>query len=157
MIDLDKKISGKTIVDRFHALVDKSGDCWEWTGNKNMLGYGMIWYDGKNIRAHRVSYLIFNGDLSDNLFVCHKCDNPSCVNPSHLFLGTSKDNMRDMIKKGRAKMGVKSVAKTHCPKGHPYEGENLRIVKRSNGSRCRVCRACCRASSTAYYRRRMAA
>lgn len=151
ILDLDKKNFGKTIVDRFNDLVDKSGECWEWIGNKNSLGYGMIWYEGKNIRSHRVSYFIKNGEFNDKLFVCHKCDNPKCVNPEHLFLGTSKDNMRDMIKKGRSRSGINSIIKMVCPKGHPYSGDNLQITKRSNGQRIRVCKICQRESHARYF------
>ncbi len=96
-----------TIKYRFWSKVNKKTDdkCWEWLGakrNKNGFGYGVISYKGKNIDAHRVSYQITNGDINNSkLFVCHKCDNPICVNPNHLFLGTHIDNMRDCLDKGR--------------------------------------------------------
>lgn len=81
--------------------------CWIWLGSKNSEGYGNIGIGSrsdrtrKTAKAHRVSYFAFYDVDPKNLDVCHKCDNPSCVNPQHLFLGTAKDNVQDMIKKGR--------------------------------------------------------
>lgn len=89
---------------RFWAKVDKSGECWEWTGAKNRAGYGMLKAgaaNGSNTIAHRYSWTLVNGEIPDGLKILHKCDNPGCVRPSHLFLGTQKDNVHDMIAKGR--------------------------------------------------------
>lgn len=81
--------------------VDKSDFCWTWNGGKYYNGYGQF-YEGPNkICAHRFSYKIFKGDIPKNKLVLHECDNRQCVNPDHLFLGTQKDNILDMIKKGR--------------------------------------------------------
>lgn len=76
-------------------------DCWEWKGTKNKKGYGQVKYNGGRFYVHRLSYLIFIGDFYENKCVCHSCDNPSCINPKHLWLGTPKENTQDMIKKGR--------------------------------------------------------
>jgi len=77
--------------------------CWEWTGGKDKRGYGMTW-DGKKWRkSHRVFYEWLVGPISPGLFICHRCDNPSCINPEHLFPGTQKDNIQDAIAKKRFK------------------------------------------------------
>lgn len=91
-------------VERFWANVDKSGECWEWTGVLDKNKYGV--FCGK--KAHRLSYVIHHPltiDLLEGhreICVCHRCDNPKCVNPAHLFLGSQGDNMRDRETKGRA-------------------------------------------------------
>lgn len=93
------------IIIRFWSKVDRSGGpdaCWPWMAGMDKDGYGKFSYPGNRYaRAHRVSWSIANGPIEDGLYVCHTCDNPSCVNPSHLFIGTNTDNMRDKVKKGR--------------------------------------------------------
>jgi len=89
-------------IDRFHTRykVMPSG-CWEWTGNtENRRGYGYYWFKSKDWLAHRASYFIHKGDPT-GYCVCHSCDNPTCVNPDHLWLGTIADNNRDRDRKGR--------------------------------------------------------
>lgn len=75
--------------------------CWEWQRARDPHGYGRTWLDGRTFLAHRAAYLLFRGDIPPGLDVCHHCDNPPCINPEHLFLGTHLDNMRDMFAKGR--------------------------------------------------------
>lgn len=90
------------IIDRFKTRYKiLRNNCWVWLGWKNKKGYGRINILGKHYMAHRASYLLFKGKIPEGMFVCHKCDNPSCVNPEHLFLGTNSDNMQDMLRKGR--------------------------------------------------------
>ena len=83
-----------------------------------------------------MAWELARGPIPDGLFVLHHCDNRAWVNPDHLFLGTQGDNIRDCLAKGRHW----KHAKTHCPKGHPYSGDNLIIVKKTGHRICRTCR-----------------
>jgi hypothetical protein len=99
-----KKFEGNNrseILKRFLNKISYNNDCWEWIAGKDNHGYGKMWIINKNILSSRVSWLLFKGDIPENICVCHKCDNPACANPDHLFLGTHKDNMHDMTVKGR--------------------------------------------------------
>lgn len=88
-------------IERFWSRVDKSGDCWLWTRKVNRDGYGRFGGRGQNMFAHRFVWTITYGDIPKGLYICHACDNPRCVNPGHLFIGTLADNNEDMTIKGR--------------------------------------------------------
>jgi hypothetical protein len=80
---------------------DPKSGCWIWASSRNAKGYGIFWFRGKMVGAHRASYVLFRGEIPDGQLVLHGCDNPPCVNPDHLFMGTHQDNMDDMAAKGR--------------------------------------------------------
>lgn len=96
----------RPVEDRFWEKVDRLGDneCWLWTAGDDGKGYGQLRVDGQALKAHRISYELHYGPIPDGFEVCHDCDNPSCVNPAHLQIGTHKENMHDSISKGRASM-----------------------------------------------------
>ena len=109
---IGRKIKKQPIQERFRqkVAVGHKKECWEWQGNRDQYGYGVIFYNGKLAKAHRLSWTLHFGNITDGLCVCHHCDNPSCVNPSHLFLGTHQDNAKDRESKGRG--------------WHPKKGDN---------------------------------
>ena len=92
-------------MDRFWNKVEKTDTCWNWTAGTNSGGYGQIQCVDKLWKAHRMSYLLHHGTIDGTLKVLHKCDNKLCVNPDHLIQGTQKENIYDMIRKGRANSG----------------------------------------------------
>lgn len=104
-----------SIKRRFWDKVNKTDNidnCWEWNAGSRGNGYGAIKYNKKVIDAHRLSWILQNGELNDsNIYVCHKCDNRKCVNPNHLFLGSHSDNIKDGYKKGRIKPPVNNFFK----------------------------------------------
>lgn len=126
----------------FWSRIDRSsghgpnGDCWiPVTRNGHAKTYSQAKANGKWMFAHRASALIAEiGDIK-GLIVCHRCDNPPCVNPSHLFIGTYRDNSQDMSAKGRCFQSKK----THCPKGHAYSPENTMWIKNGTARNCREC------------------
>lgn len=92
------------LIARSTSQHDKTS-CWEWLGCRKDDGYGMIMFSGKVVGTHRASWIVHNGVIPSGLCVLHKCDNPPCVNPDHLFLGTQADNVRDCSSKGRIRTG----------------------------------------------------
>lgn len=136
--------------DRFWAKVDRRGDdeCWPWLGGLGCRGYGKIAIPGPkgSIRAHRYSAMLHFGMFDSRLLVCHTCDNPACVNPSHLFLDDALGNNRDREDKGRHPHPVKD----ECKNGHPMEGDNVGIISDGGGRIRRRCRACDRESTRRY-------
>jgi hypothetical protein len=124
----------------------QSVPCKPWQGQCNSKGYGRVHTSRKTRRlAHRVAYEQAYGPIPDGMDVCHHCDNPPCVEPLHLFLGTHAQNMKDMVTKGRH--GTKD--KTHCVHGHEYTPENTVTHVNARGYTLRECRTCIRERSRA--------
>ena len=97
-------------INRFEKYIDKSGECWLWTGYCNKLGYGQFKFEGKTWRSHRFSYFLANGELpAPPLVVRHKCRSRNCVNPEHLESGTYSENELDKVRDGTDDRGEKSV------------------------------------------------
>lgn len=115
--------------------VDASG-CWLWQCEVHKWGYGVTWYRGRRHKVHRLLWQLMNGPVPLSLDVCHTCDVRHCANPDHLWIGTRKENIRDMVAKKRGKAGI-----THCPRGHAYAGDNVRYDRTHRG-----CKACNRIS-----------
>ncbi len=95
----------QTTPDKFwkRVSVTNENECWPWNGKRTNQGYGMVGFEGKTQPAHRIAYIFYFGDFDRSLDILHKCDNPPCCNPNHLFLGTARDNIKDAIAKGRWK------------------------------------------------------
>jgi hypothetical protein len=137
-----------TVEERLQReLVDTSSGCREWTGGKNVQGYGLLFVDGRNQRIHRLAWTLVNGPIPPGIGVLHHCDNPPCCQTEptegypdgHLFLGTQAENLADMTTKGRRGTNG-NENKTHCPQNHEYTEANTYVYPDGR----RRCRACCR-------------
>jgi hypothetical protein len=146
MARLGRPKGTKTLLERLleRVIINEVTDCWEFQGGKNNIGYGMIRDELKMRTTHRVSYEEHRGPIPKGMCVCHTCDNPICVNPNHLWLGTIKQNMHDMRDKGRAKpfggmtggMTGKKMPTTfcvHCKRDMPNTS-----YSRRHGEKCRM-------------------
>lgn len=127
------------LVARFRARVRVSSECWEWTGGRYWDGYGHLRHMGRSLKAHRVAWELFCGPIPAGLSVLHRCDNPPCVRPDHLWLGTQSDNIKDMVNKGRnvAPKGERHMSRTHperIARGERH-GTHTRPASRSYGLR----------------------
>lgn len=128
---------------RFWDFVDK-GDrpdaCWIFVGGRDQNGYGRFSrHNGLSVLAHRFAWETVHGPLPRGVVLCHRCDNPPCVRPDHLFPGTQRDNMRDAARKGRTSRWRAEL--TSCKHGHAFTPENT-MWRDDRGSRKRRCRAC---------------
>jgi len=117
----------------FWSHVNKTDTCWLWTGGCNSTGYGHVYRNKTKRLAHRLVYEKYAGTIRDGLFVLHRCDVRSCVNPSHLFLGTQKDNCEDRDAKGRFRLWNTDMQA--CVRGHKWD----KTV--GNNHVCKTCRA----------------
>ena len=139
------------LIERFFQKVDKSGnkkypDCWIWDAGRTSKDYGAFSYypDKPPIGAHVASHLFHIGEVPKGKIVRHRCDNPPCVNPEHLLLGTNSDNMKDMFARNR--QGSSNRKRTHCRKGHEFTPENIVSKTDSDGTIQRNCRECIKIS-----------
>jgi len=130
--------------------------CWEWARCRDRRGYGRFSMLGRQDRAHRFAWVITRGPIPDGAYVLHKCDNPPCVRPSHLYLGDHAQNTADFVARRRWKTTPGTLAsaerrasRSACKSGHVYP-ENAK--RKANGSR--ICRECCRIRHRAYVARR---
>lgn len=101
----------KRFTEKFHK--GEQNDCWNWLAGKVRDGYGFFSVNGNLHKAHRVSWVIYRGDIPEGMSVLHHCDNRACINPNHLYLGTHQDNMRDMVRRGRSLSGDKNPSHLH--------------------------------------------
>jgi hypothetical protein len=153
----------RTLEERFWAKVHKTDFCWIWVGRRWTFGHGCIVHQGKTLSAHRLSWEFAHGPIPEGLLVRHLvCDNPPCVNPAHLALGTHKDNAQDSVRNGR-RPHISGPAnhnygrrKTHCKQGHPLTEDNAVWIKKNNGSgKTQLCKICKRANEQRKERRRL--
>lgn len=123
-----------TLQERFDIcyIPEPNSGCWIWFGGEAYYGYGTITFDGKRCLAHRLSWEMHNGAIPEGMFVCHKCDNPACVNPNHLFLGSQVENMLDMKLKGRWDLKYKNTPRRRFSPLTKYDVKKIFYDKRSS-------------------------
>ena len=125
---------------RFEDKVDKSGDCWVWTA-ATRVGYGAFWYEGRQLGAHRIAWMLKHGEMPpDDMLICHHCDNPACVNPDHLFIGTFADNNRDAWEKDRGKNQWDGKVTKEVQRLHADGVSAIEIINKTGYSRTHVYR-----------------
>lgn len=113
------------LIERFESKImpEPNTGCWIWMDFLSYKGYGQFWVNGKFNKAHRFSYELYKSEIPVHKLVCHSCDNPSCVNPDYLFIGTNQDNMNDRNNKNRQAIGEKIKKKLTI--------EKVRLIKQS--------------------------
>lgn len=132
-----------TIEKSFYLRTFKTKHCWFWIGAKDKKsGYGSAYFNGKHIKAHRLSFLLHKGSVPRKMIIMHSCDNPSCVNPDHLMTGTHSENAIDSIKKGRAYLTPSSGKRMLCGKGHDISLDSQVYINKNNPKSGRMCRIC---------------
>ena len=123
------------VVERFLAKVDTSGECWLWLAATDRAGYGQFKIAGRQVKAHRYAYELLVGPIPPGLVIDHLCRVTGCVRPSHLEPVTNRENVR---RGDTAGSGEPQRSRTHCPRGHPYSGDNL--YERGGRRMCLQCR-----------------
>lgn len=120
-------------IGRFWKNVSKrsENECWNWKLSIASMGYGQVRMRGKTLHCHRVAWMLANGPIDEGMFILHKCDNKSCCNPNHLFQGTQRDNVEDMINKNRHSHGEKhsEVMKNTASKGENHYRSRLNATQ----------------------------
>lgn len=133
----------RSLVERFKSKVNQRGshECWPWIGGTNLQGYGRFYVQGRKRQAAQIAWELFHEKpFPAELCACHSCDNPSCCNPSHIWVGSINENNNDRVTKGRSNNQHRD--KESCKHGHSYSGDNVITVTTVSGNTERACRHC---------------
>ena len=142
--------------ESLYSMIEKDeiSGCWNYTGSLDRAGYGSIGRNGTSIGAHRLSWILTHGEINNSkILVCHHCDNPKCINPDHLFIGTHRDNLNDMVSKKRHPYIGNRTVKETCKRGHPT-ADNRREYIIKDGTVKRICKACVNEQRVECYNRK---
>lgn len=119
-----------------HIAIRGPEECWEWIGYRARGKYGVVTIKKRTWNAHRIAWELQNTQkIPTGMDACHSCDNPPCCNPSHIWIGTRKENLQDCARKGRQW----KQQRTHCVHGHLLQGDNIRLVPNTTRRVCRIC------------------
>ena len=145
---MSNKHSKRSVSERFSGKVapDAATGCWLWKDSLDKDGYGKLWVDGRNVRAHRVAWMLAHGDPPQDALILHRCDRPACVRVDHLYAGTPADNMKDKAARGRCQNQWRGF----CKQGHEMAGANRHVTPKGNLYCCR-----CNSDRSAARRARM--